>query len=85
MRLTCTQRATAENQYGYTDYDMDVVSIPGLIVEMILTIPFDKTAEPYISFVAGDEHKRNDEVAVLHITKAQAEALISKFGQGGNV
>ncbi len=82
MKLVCTQRATAENKYGYTDYDTDVVSIPGLIVEMILTIPFDKPDKPYISFVVGDEHKRNDEMVSLPITRAQADALISKYAEG---
>ena len=78
MKMICTQRATAENQYGYTDYEGDIVCVDGLIVEMVLTIPFDDPDRPYLTFITGDEHQRHDERVSLRITKAQADALIRK-------
>ena len=78
MRLVCTQRATAENQYGYTDYEGDIVCADGLIVEMILSIPFDNPDRPYLTFITGDEYQRHDDSVSLPITKAQADALIRK-------
>jgi hypothetical protein len=77
MKLTLTQKATAENQYGYTDYEGEVLAVPGLIVEMILTIPFDKPDEPYLTFITGTEEARSDNSVSLSITKAQADALIN--------
>lgn len=82
MKMVCTQHATAENQYGYTDYELEVVRAPGLIVEMVLTIPYDDPASPYITFIAGDENQREDKAVSLSITKAQADALINKYVEG---
>ena len=78
MKLRLTQLATEENQYGYTDYEGDVVAVPGLIVEMILTIPFDTPDQPYLSFIVGDEESRGDDRVSLPITRAQADALIKQ-------
>lgn len=76
VELTLSQLATAKNGYGYTDYETTLIRIPGLIVEMILTIPFDEPSRPYLTFVVGDEGSRSDETATLDITKDQADALL---------
>jgi hypothetical protein len=81
MKLVCTQLATDQNQYGYTDYEMEVVRAPGLIVEMVLTIPFDDPASPYITFISGDEDRREDKAVSLSITKPQADALLAKYSE----
>jgi hypothetical protein len=58
--MICTQLATAENQYGYSDYEMEIFSSPKLIVELILTIPFDTAELPYIRLIFGDQDQRFD-------------------------
>jgi hypothetical protein len=58
--MICTQLATAENQFGYSDYEIEIFSSPELIVELILTIPFDIAESPYMRLIFGNQDQRFD-------------------------
>jgi len=77
MKLEPTQIATQENGFGYSDYEMTVLDTPGLIVELVLTIPFDTDEQPYLRLILGDTEKRFDmDTPTVPITRKQAENLI---------
>jgi len=79
MKLEATQIATKENGYGYSDYEMTVLDTPGLIVEMILTVPFDESESPYLRLVLGDVTKRFDiDTPTIPLTRKQANSLLNK-------
>jgi hypothetical protein len=79
MNWITTQIATKENGYGYSDYEMTVLSTPTLIVEMVLTIPFDDGEQPYLRFILGDPEERFDmDTPTLPLTHAQAQTLLAE-------
>lgn len=78
MKLEATQIATAENGYGYSDYEMTVFDTPELIVEMVLTIPFDTKEQPYLRLILGDNEKRFDiDTPTIPLTREQAHSLLT--------
>lgn len=81
MRLEATQIATKENGYGYSDYEMTVLDTPDLIVEMVLTIPFDYDEQPYLRLILGDIEERFDmDTPTVPLTRRQAEILLETWG-----
>jgi hypothetical protein len=58
---------------------MTVLSTPTLIVEMVLTIPFDDGEQPYLRFILGDPEERFDmDTPTLPLTHAQAQTLLAE-------
>jgi hypothetical protein len=82
MKLEATQIATKENGYGYSDYEMTVLHTPDLIIEMVLTIPFDKRENPYLRLILGDIDERFDmDMPSIPLTRNQASSILTMQGE----
>ncbi len=78
MEFIPTQLATAENGFGYSDYEMVIFNTPELIVELVLTIPFDERESPYLRLILGNQEERFDmETPAISITQEQATQLLN--------
>lgn len=79
MDFIPTQIATAENQFGYSDFEAVIYDSPELVIELVLTVPFDEEESPYIRLILGDADERFDnDMAGLPITREQAFRLLSQ-------
>ena len=79
MKLEATQIATKENGFMYSDYEMTVLHTPDLIVEMVLTIPFDEDETPYMRLILGDIGQRFDlDTESIPLTRKQANSIIEQ-------
>ena len=79
MKLEATQIATKENGFMYSDYEMTVLHTPDLIVEMVLTIPFDEDKNPYMRLILGDIDQRFDlDTESIPLTRKQANSIIEQ-------
>jgi len=76
-KLQITQVATKENGFMYSDYEMVILDTPDLIIEMVLTIPFDKQESPYLRLILGDADERFDiDTPTIPLTRKQASSLL---------
>lgn len=58
--------------YGYTDYEADILSTAGGVLQMCLSVPADDSEDPWLSFQMGDAPVE------LNITRAQSDAILAE-------
>ena len=78
MKLEATQIATAENGYGYSDYEATLINTPDLILELVLTVPFYTDEQPYLRLILGNIEERFDmDTPTIPLTREQAHSLLT--------